>query len=176
MPRSKEEEIQDLKKQLREKGEKGMGCLGSKPDAALVRACVSCSSARSPGMACRRSDQCASMGVHSRAALAQEPPAAKVARVETAAQATENKAKAATAAAPSAKKEDKKEFSWEKKKPDPKDFMFSNLKGQVCDSGAGGQQCCEPRVCAVGGVALAQQVRSRRCRLANPAFVTGQHL
>ena len=66
-----------------------------------------------------------------------------MARVETAAPATSNTAKAATpakAAAPPAKKEEKKEFSWEKKKPDPKDFMFSNLKGQVGDSAAGAQQ------------------------------------
>ena len=70
---------------------------------------------------------------------AQEPEAKK-ARVETAAPATANSAKVATpvkkAAAAPAKKEEKKkeEFSWEKKKPDPKDFMFSNLKGQVGDS------------------------------------------
>jgi len=72
---------------------------------------------------------------------AQEPEAKK-ARVETAAPATANSAKVATpvkkAAAAPAKKEEKKkeEFSWEKKKPDPKDFMFSNLKGQVGDSAA----------------------------------------
>ncbi|KAJ1494748.1 tubulin binding cofactor C-domain-containing protein [Baffinella frigidus] len=30
------------------------------------------------------------------------------------------------------KEEKKEEFSWNKKKPDPKDFMFSNLKNQVC--------------------------------------------
>jgi hypothetical protein len=91
-------------------------------------------------MARRRSAHGASTGVHGCAAGAQEPPAAKMARVETAAPATSNTAKAATpakAAAPPAKKEEKKEFSWEKKKPDPKDFMFSNLKGQVGDFAAG---------------------------------------
>ena len=103
-------------------------------------ACIPRSSARCPDMARRRSAHGASTGVHRRAAVAQEPPAAKMARVETAAPATSNTAKAATpakAAAPPAKKEEKKEFSWEKKKPDPKDFMFSNLKGQVGDSAAG---------------------------------------
>jgi hypothetical protein len=28
------------------------------------------------------------------------------------------------------KEKEKEEFSWNKKKPDPKDFMFSNLKNQ----------------------------------------------
>jgi len=43
----------------------------------------------------------------------------------------------ASAAPPAAavdqvKPEGKKQYSWEKKKLDPKDFMFSKLKGQVC--------------------------------------------
>ena len=63
-----------------------------------------------------------------------QEPDAKKARVETAAPVAANSAKATTPVkpvAPPAKKEKKEEFSWEKKKPDPKDFMFSNLKGQV---------------------------------------------
>jgi hypothetical protein len=56
-------------------------------------------------------------------------PAAKKAKVETAAPVATNTAKPATPAKKETKK--KEEFSWEKKAPDPKDFMFSNLKGQV---------------------------------------------
>ena len=59
--------------------------------------------------------------------VATKAPAAKKARVETAAPAVSNTAKPAVTAA-----KKKEEFSWEKKKPDPKDYMFSNLKGQVC--------------------------------------------
>jgi hypothetical protein len=71
----------------------------------------------------------------------QEPePAAKKARVETAAPAPANSAKPAAPAKKEAKK--KEEFSWEKKAPDPKDFMFSNLKGQVaCPSHARRGKC-----------------------------------
>lgn len=50
--------------------------------------------------------------------------------METAAPVATNTAKPATPAKKETKK--KEEFSWEKKAPDPKDFMFSNLKGQVC--------------------------------------------
>ena len=59
--------------------------------------------------------------------VATKAPAAKKAKVETAAPAVSNTAKPAVTAA-----KKKEEFSWEKKKPDPKDYMFSNLKGQVC--------------------------------------------
>mmetsp|Transcript_74018 Transcript_74018/g.120164 ORF Transcript_74018/g.120164 Transcript_74018/m.120164 type:complete len:402 (+) Transcript_74018:81-1286(+) len=56
-----------------------------------------------------------------------EAPEAKKPRVETAAPAATNSAKPAKCVAPPAKKEEDK-----KKALDPKDFMFSNLKGQVC--------------------------------------------
>ena len=59
--------------------------------------------------------------------VATKAPAAKKAKVETAAPPVSNTAKPAVTAA-----KKKEEFSWEKKKPDPKDYMFSNLKGQVC--------------------------------------------
>jgi len=58
-------------------------------------------------------------------AVAQAPEAKKP-RVETAAPAATNSAKPAKCVAPPAKKEEDK-----KKALDPKDFMFSNLKGQV---------------------------------------------
>lgn len=57
-----------------------------------------------------------------------QEPAAKKAKVETTAPAPANSAKPA---APKKETKKKEEFSWEKKAPDPKDFMFSNLKGQV---------------------------------------------
>lgn len=75
----------------------------------------------------------------------EEPaPEVKKQKVETAAPSTINTAskpaaikqgadavKPAAAAKPAAKKAEG-EFSWNKKKLDPKDYMFSNLKGQVC--------------------------------------------
>jgi septal ring-binding cell division protein DamX len=124
-----------------DKPKNNMGCLESKPDAEvgvscfLPVGCACCPSVCRPTCAAPEPHGARPRTAYHSVCLAQVPEAKK-ARVETAAPAATNTAKpAATSAAKPVlgKKDEKKkeEFSWEKKKPDPKDFMFSNLKGQV---------------------------------------------
>lgn len=66
-----------------------------------------------------------------------EAPAASTASAGSVAPTSAGKEKNGSASVPKApadgkKSDGKPEYSWNKKKPDPKDFMFSKLTGQVC--------------------------------------------
>uniref|UniRef100_A0A6U2EBU0 Protein XRP2 n=1 Tax=Hemiselmis andersenii TaxID=464988 RepID=A0A6U2EBU0_HEMAN len=114
----------------------------------------------------------------------EEDHKAKKQRVDTSAPVTSNttaapkpavaaaaKPAASAAAKPAAKP--KEEFSWNKKKPDPKDFMFSNLKNQVCIKPPGAingqmfivEDCedCDIYVC--DNTAQVQVDYCKRCRI-----------